>query len=334
MADLASPLKQKKRISKFKFNLPEDKEDDTADSFKPNQTLFTPYHLMLMLDSRTLEALEEQWKKEPEGLTLDQFVWLMQCTLPHPPEMKRPLYDGLIQLFNDIDINGDQRLEWDEFTRYITDAVISQKKMELLEDQPASDGMYAGSGNVEDFNVEDHIKIEKAYSKSAKAYTMDSSSIRPLFNDKVVKAKGIMSDLKYIVLVSQCDHLKIIDVQHFTIIQSIDLPKNHRFKTTMLLDFDTSETTKSLAALSSEKKFFFWSYSNVEVPLLIGEMDILMVNIRCIPSLDIWVTNSNGPYIIKLWKFDGQRLIEKTTNIQHDKKLTSIFYVSDCDSDR
>ena len=288
---------------------------------------YTPYNLMLMLDSQILEALEDQWKKEPEGLTLAQFVWLMQCSLPHSSKMKRTLYDGLIQLFNDIDINGDRRLEWDEFTRYITDSVISQKKIELLEDQPATDGMLAGGGNVEDFNLDDNIKIEKAYSKSTKAYSIDTSSMGVIFNDQVVKANKIMSDYKYLVLVNQDNHLKIIDITTYRTVQTIKIPAKHRLRTTMLLDFDNCDKSKTVAALSSDKKFFFWIYSNVEVPQLTGEMDILMVNIRHIPDLDLWVTNSNGPYFIRLWKFDGSKLIEKTSKINHDNKLTGMFFV-------
>ena len=280
-----------------------------------------------MLDSKILEALEEQWKKEPEGLSLSQFVWLMQVTLPHSSDMKRSLYDGLIQLFNDIDINGDRKLEWDEFTRYITDAVISQKRMELLEDQPAQDGMTAGIGNVEDFNVEDYIKIEKAYSKSAKEYSIEGSSHRSLFNDRVVKAKKIMKASTYLVLVRQEDHIKLIDISTYHLIFTIKIPSNHRLRTSMILDFETSDKTKILAALSSEKKFFFWKFNNMEVPLLIGETDILMSNIWCLETLDVWITSSNGPYLIKFWKFDGSRLIEIKTPIVHDNTLTNIFYV-------
>jgi len=93
---------------------------------------------MMLLDQQTLSALEQEWEGHSDGLTLPEFVWLMQCTLPHPSDHKLYLYDGLIALFNDIDINGDGQLEWIEFTQYITDAVITQKKINLIEDEDMS----------------------------------------------------------------------------------------------------------------------------------------------------------------------------------------------------
>jgi hypothetical protein len=37
--------------------------------------------------------------------------------------MKAAVY-GLNKLFAEIDINGDEHMEWSEFTQYIIDAVI------------------------------------------------------------------------------------------------------------------------------------------------------------------------------------------------------------------
>ena len=38
---------------------------------------------------------------------------------------------GLAKLFNDIDINGDEHMEWSEFTQYIIDSVLEEEVTDL-----------------------------------------------------------------------------------------------------------------------------------------------------------------------------------------------------------
>ena len=70
----------------------------------------------MRLDHDRLAALESEFSKAADGLELPHFIWLLQCAIPHPPEEKYELVNGLIKLFNDIDINGDGGVEWSEFT--------------------------------------------------------------------------------------------------------------------------------------------------------------------------------------------------------------------------
>jgi hypothetical protein len=42
----------------------------------------------------------------------------------YPPEEKFDLVHGLNKLFAEIDINGDSKMEWREFTQYVIDAVM------------------------------------------------------------------------------------------------------------------------------------------------------------------------------------------------------------------
>ena len=38
---------------------------------------------------------------------------------------------GLAKLFSDIDINGDEHMEWSEFTQYIIDSVLEEEVTDL-----------------------------------------------------------------------------------------------------------------------------------------------------------------------------------------------------------
>jgi hypothetical protein len=71
---------------------------------------------MMLLDNDKLLALEDEFKEKAEGIDIKTFVWLMKCAIPHKEEKKVQLVSGLINLFNDIDINGDGHMEWHEFT--------------------------------------------------------------------------------------------------------------------------------------------------------------------------------------------------------------------------
>ena len=78
----------------------------------------------MMLDKQKLEALEEEFAHKPDGIKLGNFVWLMKAAVTHSEEEKFDLVYGLQRLFAEIDINGDEYMEWGEFTQYIIDAVI------------------------------------------------------------------------------------------------------------------------------------------------------------------------------------------------------------------
>lgn len=71
---------------------------------------------MMMLDKEKLEALEEEFNEHPNGIELHNFVWLMKCAISVEASEKPALILGLYNLFQEIDINGDEHMEWSEFT--------------------------------------------------------------------------------------------------------------------------------------------------------------------------------------------------------------------------
>ena len=61
------------------------------------------------------------WKKHKNGIALSDFILLLKRFTEHVPHERLDLMNGSIELFNDIDINADGRVEWHEFVQYITD---------------------------------------------------------------------------------------------------------------------------------------------------------------------------------------------------------------------
>ena len=61
---------------------------------------------------------------EEDALGLEEFVEVMMTFLP-PTDDPVSVAADLIELFADIDINGDGDLEWEEFTGYCIEAAIA-----------------------------------------------------------------------------------------------------------------------------------------------------------------------------------------------------------------
>lgn len=87
----------------------------------------------MLLDNEKLAALEDQFNDHPNGISIENFVLLMKSAIIHPQDDKYRLVNGLIRLFRDIDINGDQQMEWSEFTQYIIDAVIGERDTKFFD---------------------------------------------------------------------------------------------------------------------------------------------------------------------------------------------------------
>jgi len=88
--------------------------------------------ILSMLEGHAYETLDEIKKYfnkgGEEGLTIDQFVYIMLCNLKHnTEEEKQRLTLSLIDLFEQIDVNGDQHLEWKEFTNHIIELGMVRK---------------------------------------------------------------------------------------------------------------------------------------------------------------------------------------------------------------
>lgn len=110
-------------------------EDSHEEQMVPYKGKYSAERLMMMLDKERLEALEEEFNEHPDGIELHNFIWLMKCAMTVSPEEKADLVLGLYYLFQEIDINGDEHMEWSEFTQYIIDAVMGQQNKERTEDK-------------------------------------------------------------------------------------------------------------------------------------------------------------------------------------------------------
>ena len=75
----------------------------------------------MRLSRDRLRRLNKVWEENEEGLNLAEFIKLMILEVPSVKQEKLEMINGLIRLFKQVDINGDQQMEWSEFVQYIID---------------------------------------------------------------------------------------------------------------------------------------------------------------------------------------------------------------------
>ena len=104
---------------------PEEEVKDSAAPAEPSIDKGFTLDLMMMLDHENLATLKKQFAKFRNELDLFEFVAVMQQTLPHPTlsiKDQISLISNLKELFDQVDVNGDKRMEWAELTSFIVEA--------------------------------------------------------------------------------------------------------------------------------------------------------------------------------------------------------------------
>jgi len=100
-----------------------DKKDSPSKSLKITNK-FTAEKVMSMIDQEKLHTLGKEFEAYPDGLERNQFIELMKKSMNYEPSEELDLIHGLCKLFSEIDISGDNKMQWSEFTQYVIDAVM------------------------------------------------------------------------------------------------------------------------------------------------------------------------------------------------------------------
>ena len=88
---------------------------------------------MMRLSKDRLRRLQKVWEQNEDGLNLFEFMKLMVLEVPSVKAEKLEMIHGLIRLFKQVDVNGDQQMEWSEFVQYIIDQVLSESIVAQLD---------------------------------------------------------------------------------------------------------------------------------------------------------------------------------------------------------
>ena len=180
---------------------------------------------MSRIDHEKLSLLEKEFKEHPGGIELPNFVWLLKCTVGHPPEDQYRVMDGLVKLFSDIDINGDQHIEWSEFTQYIVDAVIAKNAADEPDDYGVDDEQ------DHKLNAGQALLLKEAFNTAEKSYSLRQDlSEKESFRQCIAQVERLPAFRLTFVREENSDKVKVLD-DHLVCRQIVEPPRsqNTRF---------------------------------------------------------------------------------------------------------
>ncbi|EGR30073.1 hypothetical protein IMG5_143010 [Ichthyophthirius multifiliis] len=275
---------------------------------------------MMLLDNDKLAELEDEFNEYPGGIELTNFVWLMKCAIMHSEEEKYELINGLIKLFEDIDINGDQQMEWSEFTQYIIDAVIGEKDQNTLE------ARFEKERDLTEKEI-----IDRAYSKKTKKYQecnyKDNSNhlgliIKAIYSphlDAILTLEQNSSKIKFYT--TDC---KEVEIQQ----KKIQLQPNFEDQQRpFILDFTIAESLNTIVIITSNRQFFLWENNLTTKPIKNFVVDVLQTGIWYLPIQKLWIS-AGADYNIRTWNFDQYpdqtKIKQERLMLAHLKMITKI----------
>ena len=148
-------------------------------------------NLMMLIDLKKINKIEEEFEKYPDGLDRLTFIKLMKKELPtnlSDPYDEINLVYGLYKLFCETDLSGDGIMQWSEFTQFMIDRVEGENDSS---DPNDTEGMkekemikykrYMISEKVKDYTIHKKDVISAIY------YPKIDKIIIAEYNSKILK---------------------------------------------------------------------------------------------------------------------------------------------------
>jgi WD40 repeat protein len=192
--------------------------------------------VMNRLDVRTIHKLENDFVKsgdEGDGLNVYEFC---ECMIKHldllsGKEDKLHIVSLLTEMFNQIDVDGDGSMEWEEFTAFVIQSGLM-----------ATQGGAGGQANE----------------------ASDLQFVRDKYEDKVVHGKEIriiefFPGLNHFLVASEkADHVKMFD-HNSTYVRTLQIPEDpQRLAKIVVLDTEYCHEENVLAVAASDFSITLW----------------------------------------------------------------------------
>ena len=101
-----------------------------------------PQEIMARINKDTFKSIGSHWHNFEDGMEMPEFVLLISQFARHAPHERIDLLNGACKLFTEIDINGDGKLEWNEFVLYVSDQVATAENRRPLEGPGVTDPLW------------------------------------------------------------------------------------------------------------------------------------------------------------------------------------------------
>jgi len=255
----------------------------------------TPASLLAKLENDKLPRLNNAFDSQATGIDKKLFVRIVKNEIQDPNYNSVDLVNGLMQLFDDIDINGDGNMEWSEFSQFVLDRVADEEIDLTLTNVPISE-----------------LKLlSQAFSKKPTKYVpglYKSLVNHPSFVSKIVPTR---KSTQFFILENGASEVQHYD-QSFHIIGKYGIKKESIYdEKSMVLScsYDTHE--QILCFVSSERKMFFFDGGSRKSLLWIHKCyrhDAYLV--FYFGSKKQWITASTG-HFLTLWSFNKDEIINQ-----------------------
>lgn len=147
--------------------------------------------LTMNFEPLTISLLKKEFEASHDSMDLQNFVVVLKEHLrnwrPHYPNREKLIVKLLVQLFKEIDMNGNGTLEWDEFTNYIiekatTISALKKNRVDAIKNysQSLTKSSFRSDKMIEKLiNMEslDRVGIIEDFSNVIKFYNPDTGQV-------------------------------------------------------------------------------------------------------------------------------------------------------------
>lgn len=287
---------------------------------------------MSQIDREKLALLETEFKDHPRGIELLSFVWLLKSTITYAPADEYRLMDGLVKLFTDIDINGNNRIEWHEFTQYIVDGAVTKSVHE--------NGDYSLNDRKQQVKLAQSILIKEAFKSGDKLYGLRLISLdKDSFKQSIGKIVTVADDRLMVIKEENADKLRIVD-STLKIKNILEMPQsqstmfNHQVVT--VIDVAVNRCQGIIACATNDSQVFFWYLRDLQRLAFSKPFDRLVVSMHYLEASDLWALIDLGN-CVEFWQLKTRlqcnaiSCVEQHCKVQmHSDRITGLVEVIPC----
>eukprot|EP01029_Cantina_marsupialis_P010351 TRINITY_DN2354_c0_g1_i1.p1 TRINITY_DN2354_c0_g1~~TRINITY_DN2354_c0_g1_i1.p1 ORF type:complete len:1690 (+),score=531.32 TRINITY_DN2354_c0_g1_i1:171-5240(+) len=238
-------------------------------------------NIMMQLPAAELENLREDFDENPDGLPLNDFIRAMLKRLPAAADKVAQVAD-LVELFAQVDVNGDGSMEWEEFSAFCIEA-----------------GMAATRHTQAQVNMRYQERISFVDN-----YTVTQS---------VSCLRYIPEFGKLFIVEADADHIRVFDANTFQYLHNMTTYSNRKYEGGAVLAFEFIQSKNLIVISSSDLAMTFWDVAPYELstenqPRLVNRAHLTKAQRKLCwaPSCDTLFSSDACDHIIVAWNLTGE----------------------------
>ena len=286
--------------------------------------------IMMLLDLKRIYAIKEIFHEHKQGIEKNIFIKELKKKIPVDIIDTPNLVYGLYKFFCEIDFNGDQHMQWEEFTQFIIDTVGGDSQAKNINEDERK----------KIYNEKDMVKYKKykvnKKMKDSQLYKNEINSIIfiPRFNYIAINQYGtrILKLYNYNTGLYE----KSLDIEDFVNPAQnqnkftakkkpnsfVDVPEKQKDKNASYRVLCVTRFHSLIAICLSDKRIIFLNCELEHIELLYEmALPILEKRIWYLKNHNIWVTSG-----IKMPKFNFFTLNELDIEFQYNQQKYELFY--------